>query len=80
MENTSWRWVFYLFSIINGLVVLLQLFFYFPPNFHQLHKGVSKAEAIRSFDYVGLGIFCGSLVSFVLGMSWAGQKYRMSES
>ena len=49
--------------------------FYFPPSFEQLHRSSSKRQAILNFDYGGAIIFSGSLISFVLGMSWAGGKF-----
>lgn len=74
-RDVSWRWIYYLGAIISGCSGLLQVFFYFPPTFGQLHRSSSKRKAILNFDYGGAVIFSGSLISFVLGMSWAGGKY-----
>jgi hypothetical protein len=62
--------------MISGLAALLQIFFYFPPEFKQLHKNSSKGRTLKGLDYGGLVIFIGSFTSLLLGISWGGQKYR----
>jgi hypothetical protein len=63
--------------MIAGLAALLQILFYFPPEFKQLHKHRSKKEILKNLDYGGLVIFVGSFTSLLLGISWGGQEYRM---
>ena len=75
--HASWRWVYYTAAIISGLSGLLQLFFYHPPNFHQLHTKLSRRKALAQIDYVGAILFAGSAASLLLGISWGGQKYSM---
>lgn len=58
--------------------LVLQMFCYFPPRFHDLHTKLSKRRALLDLDYVGFVVFSGSLASLLLGISWGGQKYRMS--
>jgi MFS family permease len=77
VDHASWRWVFYLAAMLAGFSGLIQAFFYFPPNFHQLHSKLSKREAIRQLDYGGAIIFAGSATCLLLGVSWGGQRYRM---
>ena len=76
-EKASWRWVYYLSAILAAISGLLQLFFYFPPTFHHLHKGLSKRKALLDLDYGGIIIFTGGLTSLLLGISWGGQAHRM---
>lgn len=75
-KRLSWRWAFYFPAIFVGLGGIIQFFFYFPPKFEQLHTRISRRKAVLNFDYGGVIIFVGSLVSFLLGVSWGGQKYR----
>jgi len=75
--QATWRWVYYLPALFSGLALGLQIFFYHPPAFHQLHKNHSRRAVLKSLDYGGVIIFAGSAVSILLGISWGGQKYRM---
>lgn len=58
-----------------GISGTLQYFFYFPPSFDQLHRETTRRQLIMNFDYGGTIILVGSVVAFMLGMSWGGQKY-----
>lgn len=73
--QNSWRWVYYLPAILAGLAASLQLVFYQPPNFKQLHTVMTKREVLKTLDYGGLVIFGGSMFSLLLGISWGGQAY-----
>ncbi|EXJ63305.1 uncharacterized protein A1O5_11626 [Cladophialophora psammophila CBS 110553] len=75
VDNASWRWVYYFSAMMSGTAGLLQLFFYFPPNFHQLHTTLSKRTTVINLDFGGVIIFTGSVTSIILGISWGGQKY-----
>lgn len=75
--NASWRWIYYTAAMVSGLSGLLQLAFYQPPHFRQLHTKLSRFNALRKLDYVGIAIFTGSATCLLLGLSWGGQKYRM---
>lgn len=65
-------------AMFAGVSLVLQMFCYFPPRFHDLHTRLSKRKALLNLDYVGVIVFSGSLASLLLGISWGGQKYRMS--
>jgi len=77
VDNASWRWVYYTVAMFSAVSGLLQVFFYFPPAFRQLHTVLSKRKALKRLDYGGVVIFAGSATSLILGISWGGQKYRM---
>lgn len=72
----GWRWSFYLDVIINAIVVILFYFFYHPPTYHMLHarrqKEISKWKMV---DILGVVLFTGGLLIFLLGLSWGGSIY-----
>ncbi|KAJ9625976.1 hypothetical protein H2204_010275 [Knufia peltigerae] len=72
----GWRWIFYFVTILSGSAAILQLFFYFPPNFDLLHQRRTKRETFKNFDFIGLLIFLASATPILLGLSWGGQKYQ----
>ncbi|KIW90838.1 uncharacterized protein Z519_08621 [Cladophialophora bantiana CBS 173.52] len=73
--NEGWRWIYYLPAIMAGLAFILLFFFYHPPDFRLLHRNQTKWQALARIDWVGLGIYLGSIVCFLLGISWGGQQY-----
>lgn len=54
--------------ITCGLSIVLFALFYFPPNYHQLHTRTSKREQLKKIDFVGLVLFSGGVVLFMLGL------------
>ncbi|PCG92126.1 Major facilitator superfamily domain, general substrate transporter [Penicillium occitanis (nom. inval.)] len=74
----SWRWSYYLNIITCGISVILLVFCYFPPGWDTKHKGVSKMEGLKKFDYVGFVLYAGGLILVLLGLSWGGSSYAWS--
>ena len=50
----GWRWFYYIDIMTCGISIILFAFFYFPPNYHQLHTRTSKREQFKKIDYVGI--------------------------
>lgn len=77
IANTSagWRWSYYINLIISGLATILAIVFYHPPVFEQLHTRASKLKVLKNLDYVGILLFVGGLVLFLIGLSWGGVIY-----
>jgi magnesium-transporting ATPase (P-type) len=49
---------------------------YFPPTFDEKYKHKkTKREVIQDFDFVGLILFVGGLLIFLMGVSWGGSYY-----
>jgi hypothetical protein len=54
-----------------GTAIILQLLFYKPPTFHQLHGGKrTYSQEIRRLDFVGIFLLVAGLAMFLLGVSW----------
>lgn len=71
----GWRWNYYLNLITQVIAVILFLICYHPPSYSQLHQGKSMRKQLAELDWVGIFLFIGGLVSFVLGLSWGGGLY-----
>ena len=71
----GWRWNYYLNLISNAISAILFFICYHPPSYKMLHEGRSFYRELRELDWVGILLFTGGLVSFVLGISWGGGLY-----
>ncbi|KAE8146978.1 siderophore iron transporter [Aspergillus avenaceus] len=78
--KASWRWTYYLNIITCGLSVILLACFYFPPGWDRKHKGESKLNAIKKFDYAGFVLYAAGVILVLLGLSWGGTSYAWSSS
>ncbi|KAJ5668718.1 hypothetical protein N7462_009788 [Penicillium macrosclerotiorum] len=76
----SWRWTYYLNMITCGISIILFVFCYFPPGWELKHKGQSKLDGLKKFDYIGFVLYSGGLVLVLLGLSWGGSSYAWNSS
>ncbi|XXG96371.1 hypothetical protein Hte_002653 [Hypoxylon texense] len=71
IENTSWRWVFYINLPIGGLAFIL-LFLFLRVKWD---RSTTAYDRIRRLDYVGNGILVASTVSILIALTWADVFY-----
>ncbi|OTA99866.1 hypothetical protein M426DRAFT_268491 [Hypoxylon sp. CI-4A] len=71
VENTSWRWVFYINLPIGALAFIL-LFVFLRVKWD---KSSTAYEKMRRLDYVGNGILIASTVSVLIALTWADVLY-----
>ncbi|KAI0180761.1 MFS general substrate transporter [Hypoxylon sp. FL1284] len=71
VENTSWRWVFYINLPIGGLAFVL-LFTFLRVKWD---KSATAYEKFRRLDYIGNGIVIASTVSVLIALTWADVLY-----
>ncbi|KIW86576.1 hypothetical protein Z517_01974 [Fonsecaea pedrosoi CBS 271.37] len=70
----SWRWIYYIGIIINGLSISCFFLFYRPPTFTMLHSSERKRrDEIKHIDFLGLFLLIAGLCLFLLGVAWGGQ-------
>ncbi|KAJ5543894.1 hypothetical protein N7494_005173 [Penicillium frequentans] len=82
-QNTekSWRWNYYINMITCGLSIILYVLCYYPPGWEIKHKGQSRLEGLKKFDYIGFVLYAGdwSWCSSVF-VTWGGSSYPWSSS
>ncbi|KAI1656246.1 MFS general substrate transporter [Daldinia decipiens] len=71
VENTSWRWVFYINLPIGGLAFIL-LFLFLRVKWD---RSTTAYEKMRQIDYIGNGILITSTVSILIALTWADVLY-----
>lgn len=73
--SAGWRGCYYLIIAINCFSTLCWVLFYHPPTFRMKHKSTSRMTILRKFDYVGLILFTGGFLIFLMGLSWGGSVH-----
>ena len=64
--------------MMMGVAIVLQVLFYRPPSFRQLHGSErTRMQEIKRVDWIGMFLIIAGLVLFLLGVSWG--KYCDSE-
>ncbi|KAF4336325.1 multidrug transporter (major facilitator family) [Fusarium beomiforme] len=76
VENTTWRWVFYLNLPIGGVAIVVTYFFL---NL-QYDRTQSTMDKLRRIDYIGNAILIASSVSILIALTWAGPVYPWSNA
>ncbi|KAI0384690.1 MFS general substrate transporter [Hypomontagnella monticulosa] len=71
VENTSWRWVFYI-NLPIGAVAFILLFLFLRVKWN---KSSTAYEKLRRLDYIGNGILMASTVSILIALTWADVLY-----
>ncbi|KAL1909663.1 hypothetical protein Sste5344_004511 [Sporothrix stenoceras] len=78
IDNTKagWRWSYYINVIILAITVALFYFCYHPPTYEQLHaRSTRRVPWWKMVDFLGIILFTGGLLVFLLGLSWGGSVY-----
>jgi hypothetical protein len=54
-----------------GIALILQVVFYWPPSFRQLHGNErTRMQELKRVDWVGMFLMVAGLLLFLLGISW----------
>ena len=72
-EEVSWRWIFWINLPFLGIGVPLVLAFLIL-NF----RSTSLAQQLRRIDWIGMVLFIGSTIGFLIPITWAGVMYPWS--
>lgn len=63
-------------TVPDGIATILWFLCYHPPTFEHLHKNRSKWQELKDLDVIGIVLFTGGLLLFLMGLSWGGQLYE----
>jgi MFS family permease len=78
--SQGWRWSYYIGIIISVLSLVLYLVFYHPPRYDQLHvRGKTKWQQFKELDFIGILLYIAGVTIFLIGLSWGGQAYPVSD-
>lgn len=72
-EHVSWRWVYYLSTIIAVVCLCGTALVYFPPARPRHDFEKSRRQEVLELDYLGYFFYTIGLTVFLIGLSWAGQ-------
>ncbi|KAF7551515.1 hypothetical protein G7Z17_g4944 [Cylindrodendrum hubeiense] len=76
VENTTWRWIFYLNLPLGGLGMVIAYFFLKL----QWDRGETTMSKLRRIDYGGNAILFAASVSILIALTWAGPRYPWSDA
>lgn len=74
VQNTNWRWVFYLNLPVGG-ASLVALFLFLQVKYDRV---MTFTERLKRLDLGGSVIFVGSAISSLIALAWAGSTYSWS--
>ncbi|OAL39423.1 hypothetical protein AYO20_01293 [Fonsecaea nubica] len=78
--SATWRWNYYFAIILNGCSTILWFTCYFPPRFETLHRNRSRWQQLLKVDFIGMLLFSGGMLLFLLGISWGGNQYAWNSA
>jgi MFS family permease len=71
VDNTSWRWVFYINLPLCGVTLILMLLF-LHVNYDRQSTVIAKLKRV---DFAGNAILITSVISILLALTWAGTTH-----
>ncbi|ORY07019.1 fungal trichothecene efflux pump [Clohesyomyces aquaticus] len=78
--KVGWRGPYYVLIAINALALVCWVVFYHPPTFEMKHRGESKIDYVKKFDYVGTVLYTGGALLFMMGLNWGGGIHPWSSA
>jgi MFS family permease len=75
VDNTSWRWVFWINLPIGGLSLIIIILFL---NVHHQNHNTSWLTRLKSIDLIGNAILISGSVSMLIALTYAGTRYPWS--
>lgn len=73
--EAGWRWCYYLMIILNTICTACWFFCYYPPTFHMKNGDKTFWSKLADLDYIGLFLYTGGLLLFLMGLSWGGSVH-----
>jgi MFS family permease len=76
VDNTTWRWVFYINLPIGGLTFVLLLIFLRV----ECEKEMSLSQKLKRIDFVGNAILMASTTAILYALTYRGSRYSWSST
>lgn len=67
--KVKWRGCFYFMIAVNVLSIFCWYAFYHPPTFKMLHRRKAAKDMLAHFDWIGLILYAGSTLVFLIGLT-----------
>ncbi|KAI1177516.1 putative gliotoxin efflux pump [Nemania sp. FL0916] len=78
--HLTWRWCFYINLPIGGVPIFIIFFFFKTPPQAKIANNEPLKEIALSFDPLGVILFAGALVSYILALTWGGTEMAWNSS
>ncbi|KAI1272511.1 putative gliotoxin efflux pump [Xylaria sp. FL0933] len=78
--HLTWRWCFYINLPLGGVPIFIIFFFFKTPPRAKVSERPPLKQLILSFDPLGVVLFAGGLVSFILALTWGGTEKAWNSS
>ncbi|OBU00189.1 hypothetical protein VE01_01764 [Pseudogymnoascus verrucosus] len=80
--SVGWRGAYYFMTGFHAAALVLLFFAYHPPTFQTKHRidGKTKLQLVKEMDFVGLFLFAGGCILFLLGINYGGKQYPWKDA
>ncbi len=68
----GWRWIYYIALIYNGVSLIGNFVFYFPPSRPQGDYEKTRWQELKEQDYIGIFLYSAGLATLLIGLTWGG--------
>ncbi|KAJ4328058.1 hypothetical protein N0V84_001426 [Fusarium piperis] len=72
LEYASWRWIFYIGIIVEGLALVGTALFYWPTSRPRGDFDKTRWQQFKEVDWLGLSLFTLGLATALVGLTWGG--------
>ncbi|KAI8663428.1 MFS domain-containing protein [Fusarium keratoplasticum] len=72
LEYASWRWIFYLGIIVEGLALVGTALCYWPTSRPRGDFDKTRWQQFKEVDWIGLSLFTLGLATALVGLTWGG--------
>ncbi|KAH8879153.1 MFS general substrate transporter [Thozetella sp. PMI_491] len=79
-DKAGWRWCFWIFLPLGGIVVLATLMISVPEETTKPPLRKALCSMHKKLDPIGFVIFAGATTTFLLAITWGGSKFDWSSA
>ena len=68
----GWRWIYYIALMYNGVSLIGNFVFYFPPSRPQGDYEKTRWQELKEQDFIGIMLYSAGLAVLLIGLTWGG--------